>query len=340
MNTSVARFSRDEHHAEAGQEFIAGGRQYQLMGKVSDGAIGVVRKARDKASGEVVVVKFLAPEFRYIEASSFTDIRERFRREGQKGTALEHPNLVKILAYEDNANATCFEESYPWNPFIIMEYVTGKTLESFIRNSIKQRGSGVFNVNPKTLRIGIALCESLVYLHRRSLVHRDVKPANAFLSTEMHRSEDGPVKLGDFGVVKWNDFLASVTTGQLTTTGHAGLGTLKYMSPEQVSHPREVEISSDIYSLGATLFELFTNQYFDNNLQFFLITMSRNQRGSTLSRLYDAGMGIVPSELIGVFDLVLDMLAFGPTSRPTSTKARATLKFMLERMTMPQEDFE
>jgi serine/threonine protein kinase len=138
--------------------------------------------------------------------------------------------------------------------------------------------------------------------------------------------------------VKWNDFLASINTGQLTTTGQVGLGTLKYMSPEQVIRPKDVLISSDIYSLGATFFELFTTQSFEHNLQFFTITMARTQRGNTLSRLYDMGLGLIPMESQSLFDLILDMLAQGPTSRPTATKVRGRLGFLLERLEAPSNE--
>ncbi len=333
MREDVHRFSRDAHRGEVGQSFNAGGRHYLLMGGVDNGAIGIVRKARDVNTQEVVAVKFLAPEFRYIEASSWNDIRERFRREGQKGTALEYDNLVKIRAYEENEEASNFQDaSYPWNPFIVMEYIQGKTLESFIKAQIREKGSKVLNVNTTTLQIARAITESLVYLHKRSIVHRDVKPGNVFLSSEVRKGNNEAIKLGDFGVVNWNDFLAAINTGQLTTTGQTGLGTLKYMSPEQVTKPKDVLITSDIYSLGATFYELFTNQIFDNNLEFFIVTMARLQRGDTLSRLYELGVGVIPRQLEPLFSLILDMLALGQTSRPTATKIRGRLTYLLEQL--------
>jgi serine/threonine-protein kinase len=339
MNDDVMRFSRDAHRSEVGQRFRAGGREYLLMGNLDNGAIGVVRKARDVASQQVVAVKFLAPEFRYIEASSWENIRERFRREGKRGTGLEHHNLVKILAFEENENGENFQDAdYPWNPFIVMEFIQGKTLESFIRGQMKQRGAGVLNVTPHTLRIANAVTGALVYLHRRGIVHRDVKPGNIFLSSEVRKGNPGEIKLGDFGVVKWNDFLASMNSGQLTVTGQTGLGTLKYMSPEQVIKPKDVLITSDIYSLGATFFELFTNQVFEHNLQFFMITMARSQRGDTVSRLYDLGLGLIPTACEPLFSLILDMLARGHTSRPTATKVQGHLNFLLERIEGTPDD--
>lgn len=338
MVGDASHFSRDAHRSDAGQRFIAGGRQYVSMGGVNNGAIGIVRKARDVETQRVVAVKFLAPEFRYIEASSWNDIRERFRREGQKGTALEHQNLVKIVAYEDNTEGVCFyDHHYPWNPFIIMEFIQGKTLESFIKSQIKQYGVETLNVTPHTLRIASAVTTGLVYLHKRGLVHRDVKPANVFLSSEVRKGDPGAIKLGDFGVVKWGDFLASINTGQLTT-GHTGLGTLKYMSPEQVTKPKDVLISSDVYSLGATFFELFTNQNFEHNLQFFIVTMAWSQRGDSLSKMHELGLGVIPDNLEPLCSLILDMLALGPTSRPTTTKIQGWLNFVIERIESSQSE--
>jgi eukaryotic-like serine/threonine-protein kinase len=225
VDSDYRRFLRDELNATVGQRFVAAGQEYVLAGKVSDGAIGVVRKASNCATGAQVAVKFLAPEFKYIELASMADIHVRFRREGVRGASLLHDNLVDILAYEENENASAFvNREGPCNPFIVMEFIRGKTLESFIRNSEQP---GVINVNHQTLQIAYLVSEALLYLHSRGLVHRDVKPANIFLSSVGKSEIPRMVKLGDFGVVRWGDFKASMTSGTLTVSGQQGLGTLK-----------------------------------------------------------------------------------------------------------------
>jgi serine/threonine protein kinase len=125
--------SRDLCKPNAGQSFIAQGVPYILGGHLGDGAAGLVRKA-STSSGQVYAVKFLAPDSKYIEESSFDDVARRFKREGERGVHLKHPHLIEIRAYSDNSNGAAFNEGKPTNPFIIMEYVKGRTLESYIHH--------------------------------------------------------------------------------------------------------------------------------------------------------------------------------------------------------------
>ena len=278
MATNFDLFSREQHTSSTGQRFIAGGREYLLEGIIGNGAIGVVRKARDLETREQVAVKFLAPEPKYIEQSSFEDIHRRFRREGIRGTELNHPNLVKIIAYEENENASSFlNNDGPCNPFIIMEYIRGTTLEHFI---MKGGNQPFFNITSQTLTIAHAVANALLYLHSRNVIHRDVKPANIYFNRVAQGNIPNIIKLGDFGVVKWGDFKASMTTGTLTMSGHQGLGTWKYMSPEQATKPKDVTVRSDMYSLGITLFELFTNQIFPSQHHVYEITYQRMRRST------------------------------------------------------------
>jgi hypothetical protein len=134
MTQNRLRFSRDQHESSVGQVFVANGLTYRLEGKAGDGAIGFVRKATQLGTLTPVAVKFLAPELKYIDESSLEDIHARFRREGFRGASLDHEDLVKILSYEENEDGSCFrDQNGPCNPFIVMEYIRGKTLESFIR---------------------------------------------------------------------------------------------------------------------------------------------------------------------------------------------------------------
>jgi eukaryotic-like serine/threonine-protein kinase len=209
--------------------------------------------------------------------AAFDDVAERFRREGQRGAGLRHEHLVEILAYEDNAGGGCFQSRSVKNPFIVMERVRGRTVERLIKNISQQDGRRI-HVSRQTLSIAVRVCRALLHLHERKIVHRDVKPANIYISTAVPGAIPAEVKLGDFGVTKWGDFLAATTTGTLTMSHQQGLGTLKYMSPEQATRPREVTVRSDMHSLGITLYELFSGQILASPHHVFDIMSTRNMR--------------------------------------------------------------
>lgn len=329
MPDRLKRYRRKDVNAALNRKFIAGKREYQLQGRIGEGAIGVVRKAADQRTGEVVAVKFLAPEPRYIDVSSIEDIHSRFKREGERGVSLDHENLVKIISYEENEGGAAFiEPGGPRNPFLVMDFILGKTLESHIRS---EATSGMpFNFSRANLHIAHEIAKSLVYLHERKLVHRDVKPANVFLSSALLGSLPRYVRLGDFGVVKWGDFRASMTTGTLTTTGHQGLGTYKYMSPEQAVKPKDVTVRSDMYSFGIALFELFTNQILPSPHHIFQITQARLKRAPTSGKIYDLGYGEVPAEYEHLFTWILDMFSTSPKERPSSAQMLGRLDYLLE----------
>lgn len=323
------RFLRDNLDVEAGQIFIAGGKEYRLGGKIGDGAIGVVRKAIDLKSGKINAIKLLAPELKYIEEASLGDIYARFKREGLRGVSLKHENLVKILSFEDNIDGISFiKKNGPCNPFIVMEYVKGRTLENHIRKYANLEPE--FNITPQSLKIAREVADALVYLHKKNIVHRDVKPANIYISSVGRRGIPSKIKLGDFGVVKWGDFKASLSSGTLTISGQKGLGTFKYMSPEQSLEPKTVTVRSDMYSLGITLFELFTGQIFPTPYHSFQLSLQRYERkGNTMSYLYDLGLGMVPSKYEILFSKFYDSFLKYPKNRPSSIDMRGYIDFVL-----------
>src|SRR3982751_2473359 len=124
--------SREFCRPMAGQKFVVHQRRYVLGGSLGDGAAGLVRKARGEDDREYAV-KFLAPDPKYIEESAFDDVAARFRREGERGVHLVHPHLLKIYSYCQNEEGNAFESDDPKNPFLLMEQIKGKTLESFIK---------------------------------------------------------------------------------------------------------------------------------------------------------------------------------------------------------------
>ena len=323
--------SRQLCKAKQGQIFIAGDVKYELLGKIGDGAAGIVRKAKIISSGRIVAVKFLAPDPKYIDPSAFEDVVQRFRREGRRAAGLDHENLVKIVAYEDNENGCSFENGRVNNPFIVMEYVRGKTLESFIRNMSAERPYRVI-FRRQTLSIATGICRALEYLHDYKIVHRDVKPANIFLSSIAANSMPSIIKLGDFGVTKWGDFRAAFATGTLTASHQQGLGTMKYMSPEQAVRPKDVTVRSDMFSLGIALFELFTGHILPSPHHVFEIMMARNSRGNVVGKLYDLGIHCPFGTEKVLLELILDMFLSSPKGRPTSVKVRGAMEAMLENI--------
>jgi serine/threonine-protein kinase len=323
--------TRSRCKTSSGQVFTANGVKYELQGKIGDGAAGIVRKAKIKSSGEIVAVKFLAPDPKYIDPSAFDDVAARFKREGLRGAGLEHEHLIKIIAYENNEGGNCFEGNAVKNPFFVMEFVRGHTLESLIKHLAVSCVDHVF-LNEQTLTIAVGVSSALDYLHSLKIVHRDVKPANIFLSTNAPGRVPATVKLGDFGVTKWGDFRAAFATGALTVSHQQGLGTLKYMSPEQSVKPKDVTVRSDMFSFGITLFELFAGRILPSPHHVFQIMSARDARGTTTGKLNNLGIKCSFGGEEAVFDLVLDMFLSGAQGRPSSSRARGFFAVALERV--------
>jgi serine/threonine protein kinase len=183
--------------------------------------MGVVFRARDPLIGRAVAVKTITSGI-----AEDPDLLERFRREAKAAGGLQHPNIVTIYEMSDSDGL----------PFIAMEYLEGESLEKAIgrrlRMSLAQR-----------LGFMVQACRALDYAHRRGVIHRDIKPANIMVTLE------GVVKVVDFGIARITD-TAKTQTGAL-------LGTLCYMSPEQLRGQR-ADQRTDVWSLGAVLFELLT----------------------------------------------------------------------------------
>src|ERR1041384_397419 len=323
------RLSRNLCRPQAGMHFAAGGRSYVLEGKLGDGAVGLVRKATDRESNRAVAVKLLAPDPKYIEQDAFDDVADRFRREGLRGAGLRHENLVDVLAYDDNVGGVCFGTRRVTNPFLVMEFVRGCTLESLIKN-LASDGDPHVTITPQTLSIATRVSQALLYLHERKITHRDVKPANIFLTTSVAGAIPSQVKLGDFGIPKWGYFRAAATTGTLTMSHQQGLGTLKYMSPEQAVRPKDVTVRSDMYSFGITLFELFTAHILASAHHVFEIRTARNMRSTISGRLYHLGITKAKPGEESVFEMILDMF-LAPPERPTSRQVAGRFEVWYER---------
>ena len=197
----------------------------QLLGR---GAMAVVHLATERASGRQVAIKRLALQ-REFAAEDLVDVRQRFMREARAAGHLQHADILQVLDAgvdgEDN--------------WIAMEYVQGHDLSHFIR-------AGQLLPVEEVLSIGQRLALALDYAHRQGVIHRDIKPANVMLERS-----SGVLKIMDFGI-------ARIADGSRTRTGLV-LGTPSFMSPEQLAGLK-VDGRSDLYSLGAMLYQLLTGR--------------------------------------------------------------------------------
>lgn len=199
---------------------------YKISGKLGGGGMGSVYKAVRLSDNQEVAIKILSEKL-----ARRKEFVGRFEREAKVAIGLNHPHIVK--GYEvGEAKGT---------HYFVMEYVHGKSAERVLQ---KRHKFG----EKRSLDICRQIAEALSIAHQKGLVHRDIKPGNIILTKE------GYAKLADYGLVKITDNEALVT---LTVTGQV-MGTPYYISPEQAAGEKEIDIRSDIYSLGATLYHMAT----------------------------------------------------------------------------------
>ncbi|MBM2842154.1 MAG: serine/threonine protein kinase, partial [Bacteroidetes bacterium] len=198
---------------------------YKILEKLGAGGMGVVYKAMDLKLDRMVAIKFLPPHL-----SSSEDTKARFMQEAKAAAALNHPNILSVYEIDEHDGGM----------FFVMEYVEGSTLKHHIANLKVGTGISVGQAIEWTSRIA----EGLQAAHQKNIVHRDIKPENIMLT------RDGKLKIMDFGIAKLK------SSSGLTKTGMS-LGTLSYMSPEQVQGI-VADHRSDIWSLGVVLYELLT----------------------------------------------------------------------------------
>jgi len=202
---------------------------YHLVEWIGAGGMGQVYAAEDQKLGRLVALKLLPPEM-----ARDGDRLARFRREARAVAALNHPNIVTIYSVEEADGLH----------FLTMERVTGKSL----REAIPEGGLAL----GRLLEIARPLTEALAAAHRQGIVHRDLKPDNVMIT------EDGRVKVLDFGLAKWHGTaVGGDPPSSLLTRQGLVLGTLPYISPEQ-AHGLEVDPRSDVFSLGVLLYEMAT----------------------------------------------------------------------------------
>jgi eukaryotic-like serine/threonine-protein kinase len=211
---------------------------YRIVRKIGAGGMGVVWQAVDTRLDREVALKFLPTE-----AMTVTSRRDRFVREAKAASALNHPNIVTI--YEINSDTG--------TDFIAMELVRGQSLSELLRARKRLPPD-------EAIRYALQMAEGFGKAHRAGIVHRDIKPGNIMIS------EDGLIKILDFGLAKLSEPAAVPASGDgtltvteaLTAVG-ATMGTVGYMSPEQAMGDH-VDARSDVFSIGVVLYELLSGE--------------------------------------------------------------------------------
>jgi eukaryotic-like serine/threonine-protein kinase len=211
---------------------LIGGR-YQLGELLGRGGMAEVRKGLDTRLGRAVAIKRLRTDL-----ASDPTFQARFRREAQSAASLNHPSIVAVY---DTGEEPTTDGSGVAQPYIVMEYVAGRTLREVLREGRKI-------LPERALEITAGVLSALDYSHRAGIIHRDIKPGNVMLTP------GGDVKVMDFGIAR----AISDASSAMTQTA-AVVGTAQYLSPEQ-ARGETVDARSDVYSTGCMLYELLTGR--------------------------------------------------------------------------------
>jgi eukaryotic-like serine/threonine-protein kinase len=251
---------------------------YEIVAKLGVGGLGVVYEVRHLISQRREALKILLPD-----QMGTPEMVERFRREVQTLATLSHPNIAALHTafYYENQLA------------MIMELIHGETLSS-------RRQKGVITL-PQLMGFAEQVLQALIYAHRLGVVHRDIKPSNIMIA------ENDVVKLLDFGIALTDH------SAELTQTGFM-LGSLNYMSPEQVSGSKATA-QSDLYSLGVTLYELLTGTLPITGKTNYEIMVGHMQRVPIPPH------EVAPQVPIAISDAVMRALAKEPAHRFVTAEA-------------------
>jgi serine/threonine protein kinase len=222
----------NDHRSDETGPTVVGGR-YELGELLGRGGMAEVRKGTDSRLGRIVAVKRLRTDL-----ASDATFQARFRREAQSSASLNHPSIVAVY---DTGEEPATDGTGVDQPYIVMEYVAGRTLRDILREGRKI-------LPERALEITSGVLSALDYSHRAGIIHRDIKPGNVMLTPS------GDVKVMDFGIAR----AMSDAANSMTQTA-AVVGTAQYLSPEQ-ARGEQVDSRSDVYSAGCLLYELLTGR--------------------------------------------------------------------------------
>jgi eukaryotic-like serine/threonine-protein kinase len=204
--------------------------KYELVRVIGEGGMGRVYEGRHRTTTRRVAVKFVSLKY---EANP--QILQRFEREARAAGGLEHPSIAAVLDFGSTPEGV---------NYLVLEYLDGENCQKLLQRE------GMLPV-PRALNIVNQVCDGLAAAHEAGVVHRDLKPANLFVCKRKSSDQPELVKILDFGIAKLHDV---GTAGDDTPSG-ASLGTPQYMSPEQARGAKNLDHRSDIYALGAILYE-------------------------------------------------------------------------------------